>query len=177
MANAGSSITNPVWKTLWKLKVPGKVIISLWRALHGILPLKSILANRHIGTSGECPICHQGAEDILHLIFQCDTVRELWAKLGLENIISNAIVVARAGSTVLEHLLRMQDNSIPGFDLITLKETISVTALYLWWIRCRRTNNEDFLPLFKCNLSILASTTNAIKADKQVLLEIKKKMG
>jgi hypothetical protein len=93
MANAGSSITNPVWKTLWKLKVPGKVIISLWRALHGILPLKSILANRHIGTSGECPICHQGAEDILHLIFQCDTVRELWAKLGLENIISNAIVV------------------------------------------------------------------------------------
>jgi hypothetical protein len=44
--------------------------------------------------------------------------KELWAELGLENIISEAIVV--------EHLLRLPDKSIPSFERITLKETISV---------------------------------------------------
>jgi hypothetical protein len=50
--------TNPIWKIIWKLRVPSKVKKIIWRALHGILPLKSILVNRHIGTSGECPVCH-----------------------------------------------------------------------------------------------------------------------
>jgi hypothetical protein len=52
LALPGGSINNPVWKTLWKLKIPSKVKIFIWRALHGILPLKCILANRHIPTPG-----------------------------------------------------------------------------------------------------------------------------
>jgi hypothetical protein len=51
LALPGISTTNPVWEALWKLKIPGKVKIFSWRALHGILPLKCILANRHIGES------------------------------------------------------------------------------------------------------------------------------
>jgi hypothetical protein len=73
----GSSINNPVWKELWKLHIPSKVKKIVWRALHGILPLKCILANRHIGDSGECPVCHQGPEDVSHLLFKCPTAREL----------------------------------------------------------------------------------------------------
>jgi hypothetical protein len=49
LALPGSSAVNPVWKVLWKLKIPSKIKIFIWRALHGILPLKCILANRHIG--------------------------------------------------------------------------------------------------------------------------------
>jgi hypothetical protein len=67
----GSSALNPVWKTLWKMQVPGKVKIFAWHALHGILPLKSIMVNRHIGTSGQCPICSLQEEDVMHLLFQC----------------------------------------------------------------------------------------------------------
>jgi hypothetical protein len=55
-----SSITNPVWKVLWKLLIPGKVKIFIWRALHGILPLKSILINRHIGTLGSARFATKG---------------------------------------------------------------------------------------------------------------------
>ena len=54
----GSSMVPVGWRRLWKLQIPHKVQIFGWRALHGILPLKCILANRYIGTSGECPICH-----------------------------------------------------------------------------------------------------------------------
>ena len=45
----GTSASNPIWKILWKLKIPSKIKILCWRALHGIIPLKSILVNRHIG--------------------------------------------------------------------------------------------------------------------------------
>ena len=71
-ARIGSpSAINPVWKILWKLKVPSKVKIFYWNALHGSVPLKSILANRHIGNSGQCPVFTQGAEDVKHLLFIC----------------------------------------------------------------------------------------------------------
>src|SRR5947207_335622 len=34
----GSSRPNPVWDILWKLKIPEKVKIFIWKALHGIAP-------------------------------------------------------------------------------------------------------------------------------------------
>jgi hypothetical protein len=101
LALPGTSISNPVWWILWKLQIPGKVKISIWRALHGILPLKSILANRHVGTSGECPICHRGAEDIHHILFSCDTTHEIWNHFGLCEVMEAAISIDRAGSAVL----------------------------------------------------------------------------
>jgi hypothetical protein len=60
------------------LNVPSKVKIFMWRFLHGILPLKSILANRHIGNNGSCPICRLGAEDTNHLFFRCHVAQEVW---------------------------------------------------------------------------------------------------
>jgi hypothetical protein len=59
----GESGLNPVWKLLWKLKNPNKVKIFIWRALHGIVPLKSIIVNRHIGSSGECSVFQLGPEE------------------------------------------------------------------------------------------------------------------
>jgi ribonuclease HI len=148
------------------MKIPSKVKIFMWRALHGILPLKSILYNRHIGSTGGCPICNQGPEDISHLLFQCETARDLWNKLGIADLILEAEQVDRAGSSVLEELLRRQDNTLAGFSEIGLKELISVSCWYLWWIRRRRTHNEVVPPIYRCKMSILSITANALKASK-----------
>jgi hypothetical protein len=86
---------------------PSKVKIFIWRALHGILPLNSILANTRVGTSGECTICHIGAEDIHHLLFTCEKAHEIWRQLGLSQVMEDAQSVDKAGSVVLEHLLRL----------------------------------------------------------------------
>jgi hypothetical protein len=139
LALPGSSATNPVWKTLWKMKVPSKVQKIIWRALHGIVPLKCILANRHIGTSASCPICDVGPKDLMHLLFLCPAARELWEAIGISEIINDATQADWAGSVVLEMLLRRQDNTLQGFENVGLKETIVVTCWYLWWIRRRRT--------------------------------------
>jgi hypothetical protein len=87
----------------------------VWRALHGILPQKCILANRHIGTSGECPICQQGPEDINHLLFQCQTARDLWSSLDLHAIIEQEMQNEKSGSVVLENLLRADPKVLHGF--------------------------------------------------------------
>jgi hypothetical protein len=65
----GSSAQNPVWSSIWKLELPAKIKIFAYRSLHGIIPLKCVLANRHIGVSRECPICQLDAEDVRHLLF------------------------------------------------------------------------------------------------------------
>lgn len=83
MARLGGSRTPAVWSTLWKQKVPRKIQKFCWRSLHGIIPLKSILTNHHIATNGACPICHQDAEDVCHLLFDCCNAKHLWECLGI----------------------------------------------------------------------------------------------
>jgi hypothetical protein len=146
LALPGRSAINLVWKIAWKLKVPSKVKIFIWRALHGILPLKCILCNRHIGTSGECPMCRLHAEDILHLLFHCEPAKNIWECLGLSSIIANALLADRSGSAVLEYILCLPDNTPSGFEVVQLKELVAVTCWYLWWLRRRQTHGESIPP-------------------------------
>lgn len=148
------------------MKVPSKVKIFIWRALHGITPLKCILANRHVGTSASCPICGVGPEDVVHLLFLCPAARELWEAIGILDIISDATQTDRSCSVVLEVLLRGLDNMLQGFENVGLKETIMVACWYLWWIRRRRTHNESVPPMFRCKMSILSIVANSAKASK-----------
>jgi hypothetical protein len=91
----------------------------------------------------------------------------MWELLGMQEIIEDAIQVDRAGSAVLEHILRREDNVLQGFDHIGLKETVAVTCWYLWWMQRCRTHDEDVPPLFRCKMSILSITANAAKASKK----------
>jgi hypothetical protein len=124
LALPGTSANNPVWKILWQLKLPSKIKIFIWRSLHGIVPLKSILANRHVGTSGACPVCYQGAEDIRHLLFICPAAQEIWQAMELQDLIQEVVSTDRARSVILEHILRREDNDIHGFQSVSLKEVV-----------------------------------------------------
>jgi len=44
-----------VWEKLWQLQIPSKIKIFGRRVLHGDLPCKGILANRHIENSSSYP--------------------------------------------------------------------------------------------------------------------------
>jgi hypothetical protein len=126
---------NLVWKIVWKMKAHSKVKIFTWRALHGIIPLKCILANRHIGDTGGCPICNQGPEDVSHLLFTCPAARDLWTALDIIDIIDDAVQTDCSGSGVLEILLRRENNAFPGFTDSGLKEVLVIGCWYLWWLR------------------------------------------
>jgi hypothetical protein len=159
LAIPGLAVSNPVWQIIWKLKVPNKVKIFIWRALHGIIPLKAILANRHVGTDGGCPICNNAALDMLHMIFKCPMAKDLWESLNLTQVINDAMD-DRSGSVVLETLFRQDVVAFQGFN-VGLKEVIVVGAWYIWWIRHQLTHNEPVPPLFKCKISILSIAANS----------------
>jgi hypothetical protein len=65
--------------------------------MHCILPLKSILADRHIGDSGECPLCHLHPKTVLHMIFQCEGAVAIWRALRVEDTITSAMHIDRSG--------------------------------------------------------------------------------
>jgi hypothetical protein len=83
--------------------------------------------------------------------------------MELQHVISDATVVDRAGSAILEHILCLSENNIQGFTTVNLKEVVITTCWYLWWLRRQRTHNESTPPMIKCRFSILSIVANASK--------------
>jgi ribonuclease HI len=136
----GSMREHPMWKFIWKLKVPSKVKFFLWRVMQETIPCRAVLANRHVASSAQCPLCSQGAEDIRHLLFECIHAISVWEELGLLPLIQDACNVDRAGQSVLEAVLCVQRVPVP--DVHAVSELVAVTCWYLWWSRRQITNDE-----------------------------------
>jgi hypothetical protein len=96
---------NPLWDMVWKLQVPGKVKIFLWKALHVIVHRMTILAARHIKVHPQCALCRVGPKDMKHLLFSCIWDRQVWDSLGVIQMMDEAFRVDRLRSVILERIL------------------------------------------------------------------------
>jgi hypothetical protein len=65
------------------------------------MPVLAIIANIHIPTTTEYPVCSMGPEDVKQLMFTCDRAMEVCRSLDLKKIINDAASVDRSGSIVL----------------------------------------------------------------------------
>ena len=128
LSRHGGSRPHPVWRKIWSLRLPGKIKIFLWRCLHNVIPYFFILANRHIGSISQCPICKAGAEDIKHALFNCMRAKAVWTAIGIERVIHDALLVDRSGSAVLEFLLCVQSMQHNYEDSIELLKLIATRA-------------------------------------------------
>ena len=120
----------------------------------------SILANRHILVSGQCPICKLDAEDISHLLFKCCRAREVWRALVVIQVIDNALPVDRSGSAVLEEILQSQIHTPDSLKQIRMTELIAVRAWYIWWQRREAVKGENVAPPDRTSFAIQALTLN-----------------
>ena len=145
---------------MWKLQIPSKGKIFIWKALHGIVPGMSILADRHIPVSAQCPICSLDAEDVGHLMFKCSRAKDVWNSLGVYHLIEQALLVDRSGSVVLEELLRKHIITPDHLSHIGIKEVIAVGAWYIWWQRRQVVKGEKVAPPRCTSFSIQALTLN-----------------
>ncbi len=68
-----------VWKALWKLKMPNKVKIHLWRACMGALPTRFSLRRRRVLADPICPICSGEDETTTHALWSCPYAGTIWA--------------------------------------------------------------------------------------------------
>ena len=164
-----TSVINSVWKSLSELSAPPKVHIFRWRSLHGIVPLKSILANRHVGSNAQGPICKRGDEYIRHVLFSCNMAVWLWFKLGIYDLITAVDQPHLSGSEVLEILIHGHSSNMSGASSVGTREVIAVTRWYLWQLRRKFTHEGITHHLGLSAVSILAITVNTTNCMKKIV--------
>ena len=60
-----------VWRKIWKLHIPNKIKVFVWRALHDILPTHENLVHQRIVEDGTCELYQEANESILHVLWDC----------------------------------------------------------------------------------------------------------
>ncbi|XP_060964920.1 uncharacterized protein LOC133033866 [Cannabis sativa] len=78
-----SSMEDDVWKVLWKIKAPPKVLHFSWKALSGCLPTRTQLHSRHVLVDLHCVLCNYGEESIFHVLVQCSFAHSCWIRSAL----------------------------------------------------------------------------------------------
>ncbi|XP_019175849.1 PREDICTED: uncharacterized protein LOC109171175 [Ipomoea nil] len=67
-----------VWNNVWKLQVPPKWKVFLWRALLNILPTLDKLLIKRVININTCPSCGLHEECVMHLFCTCPYALKLW---------------------------------------------------------------------------------------------------
>jgi hypothetical protein len=160
--NITESASNDIWEKLWSLEIPSKIKIFGWRVLHAMIPCRGVLANRHIGNLGGCPICNSSCEDIKHLLFSCARAKEVWNCLGLSEILDTITSVDRSGSVVVEEIIR-RGGRVVALENIGFAEIILIASWYIWWERWQLVHGETIQTPFRSAMSIRVLANNYMK--------------
>lgn len=89
------SIPTMDWMLIWKVKVPQKVCLFIWKLLQDCIPTFNTLRSRGIPTSCCCPFCDNDNESTSHLFLYCPFARAIWLASSLNihtSILDNVIV-------------------------------------------------------------------------------------
>ncbi|GLT60633.1 hypothetical protein SLA2020_333910 [Shorea laevis] len=65
-------------KSIWKLGVPPKIKIFMWKVLTNALPVKANLFHKGIVESPVCGLCGGDDESITHMLFTCQYAARTW---------------------------------------------------------------------------------------------------
>jgi ribonuclease HI len=163
---AGWSGGETVWTKLWKMNVPVKIKIFGWRILHGLLPCRGVLANKHIGEESSCPVCRQGGEDIKHVLFSCERAKEIWRLMGILEEINRLINTNRSGSVLMADIVKTSKN-VKHLNQVGLAELILTGGWYIWWERRKLVHGDTVQNPARAALSIATLTTNYQKAENK----------
>jgi len=64
---------------LWKLRIPTRIAVFVWRLLRDRLPTKVNLCRRQVAINeSSCPFCGSAEEDAAHFFFHCSKILPLW---------------------------------------------------------------------------------------------------
>lgn len=72
------------WNKLWKLHIPHKLRVFLWRVCKNNIPVRWALRSKGVNTTFLCPMCGVDVEHVRHLFCECQFARECWQALGVD---------------------------------------------------------------------------------------------
>ncbi|KAL5789780.1 hypothetical protein ACOSQ2_004668 [Xanthoceras sorbifolium] len=75
-ASCSNSGSQDPWKTIWRVNLPSKIKLFLWKACRGWLPTFQVLQRRHMQVPVCCPCCGLTCETIQHSLWFCKSLSE-----------------------------------------------------------------------------------------------------
>lgn len=118
------------WKTLWRIKLPFKILTFTWKILHSSIPVRAELSKRGIHCDPLCGLCHCENETLTHLFIHCHFSRAVWLGIGINtsNLIEQEINV----NHWITQMLQPQDASHNTNDTLIV---ILTTMWCIWFHR------------------------------------------
>ena len=77
-SSSDSSKQNLFWKRVWKLHIPNKIKVFLWRVCSNALPTMENLKRRRVLEDAKCKSCLAAEENTLHAIWSCEKLQHIW---------------------------------------------------------------------------------------------------
>lgn len=71
------------WNKLWRLNIPHKMKIFLWRFCRNNIPVRNRLRHKGVSVTILCPMCNVDVEHLLHVFFDCTFAKCCWQAAGL----------------------------------------------------------------------------------------------
>ncbi|KAM1255800.1 hypothetical protein ACFX2G_030595 [Malus domestica] len=69
---------NKVWVWIWRLQVPNKIKLFIWRCCRNALAVRRNLQRRHMKVDNVCGVCNSPDETENHLFFRCNFSHLFW---------------------------------------------------------------------------------------------------
>ncbi|KAL8120232.1 hypothetical protein AgCh_017395 [Apium graveolens] len=69
-----------LWRKMWQVKAPPKVLNLIWRALSYCLPTMVMLDQKRVPVIKTCPVCNGEDETIFHALVTCPFAHQCWEK-------------------------------------------------------------------------------------------------
>ncbi|KAF7844578.1 ribonuclease H [Senna tora] len=69
---------NNIWRLIWRLKLPYRIVMFMWRVLNNNLPTFSVLNRHHMPLQNICNACNQDDESLIHVFLQCNFASAVW---------------------------------------------------------------------------------------------------
>lgn len=72
------------WGKIWRLNIPHKLKIFLWRFCRNTIPVRNRLRHKGIVVPILCSMCGIDVEHMAHIFFDCEFSKHCWSSVGIE---------------------------------------------------------------------------------------------
>ena len=114
------------WRKLWRLSIPQKIKVLLWRLCRNTIPVRYLLRSKSIRVPIGCTMCVGDVEHLRHLFLDCGFAKECWQSIGLSY---NTWDVEYAHVWLLDKLCSESEENL-------IK--IATVIWGIWWARNKR---------------------------------------
>lgn len=113
------------WTWVWKVNLPNKVKVFLWRILKNSLLIYELLRKKCVDVLNVCTTCKYSPETLLHVFRDCAYARLFWAMSNLPHHI-----LSTTSSTMCDWI-----ESVRHLDLENEFEIFACSCWGLWYYR------------------------------------------